>query len=86
MAITNSDLARIESLLAVANSLDVVSSLRQIVPGMTLTRCDAADMRDEAPFRVCGAFNLYLVDSSAHCWRLTSDARAATGLVLAKRH
>ena len=36
------------------------------------------------PVRSTDAFNLYLVDGQGHCMRFTSDASAATGLVLAE--
>ena len=58
---------------------------RKAFPGISLTRCDPYDMRDETPFRSITGFDLYLVDGRDHCVKITSEAEAATGIVLAER-
>jgi hypothetical protein len=49
---------------------------------MTVTQCDPSDIDLETPFRVLAGVSLYLVDGMDHCWRLTTDATRATGLVV----
>ena len=57
---------------------------RSQFPGRSLTQCDASDMGADEPFRRFGALDVYLVDGRDHCWRLTADPAAATGIVLAR--
>jgi len=82
MALTVEQLGRIEALFDGADS--AAGEFRQQFPGVSMTRCDLSDMGDEPPFRQLSQFNLYLVDRSEHCWRLTSDPARATGIVLAR--
>jgi hypothetical protein len=84
MAITDQDLAEIETLLAgggVGGAFSV--KFRERFPGLTLTRCAASDMDHEVSYRRYPGFDLYLVDRSDHCWRMTADLGRATGIVLA---
>lgn len=85
MALSDADLARIETLLITADANAVLADFRRRFPGLTLTRCDVSDMGVEAPFREYPRFNLYLVDAADHCWRLTTDPARATGIVVAQR-
>lgn len=62
-----------------------VSGLRRLAPGLAVTRCDGADVRDEAPFRSYAKIDLFLLDGRDHCVTITSDPAVATGLVLAPR-
>ena len=64
---------------------DILAGWRIRFPGVSLTRCDAADMSGERPFREYPGCYLYLVDGSGHCWRITDDPSAATGVVVASR-
>ncbi|WP_461579820.1 hypothetical protein [Thiobacillus sp.] len=85
--ITQDDLVRIDGLLATpATGSNLLSDFRSRFPGISLTRCDAFDMRDEQAFREYPTFNLYLVDGRDHCWHITRDPNAATGIVLAARN
>lgn len=87
MALTENDFTQIETLLAtVDQGRNPLTDFRQRFPSLSLTRCDASDMSGEAPFREYPKFNLYLVDGSDHCWRITGDPAAATGIVVAERH
>lgn len=85
--ITEDDLVRLEGLLVTpATGTNPLTDFRSRFPGLSLTRCDAADMSDEQAFREYPAFNLYLVDGREHCWQLTDDPNAATGIVVAARN
>lgn len=85
MALSDADLACIETLLITADANAVLADFRRRFPGLTLTRCDVSDMGVEEPFREYPRFNLYLVDAADHCWRLTADPARATGIVVASR-
>lgn len=61
------------------------ASLRSRYPGISFSCCDAADMSGEEPYRRYGGFDLYLVDGSGHCARLTDDLVQATGVIVAER-
>ncbi len=85
--ISQDDLVRIEGLLAEPPvGTNPLADFRRSFPGLSLTRCDAADMSGEEAFREYPKFNLYLVDGRDHCWRLTDDPNAATGVVVAARN
>lgn len=84
--ISHDDLTRIEHLLSAPPDANPLANFRRDFPGLSLTRCDAADMSGEAPFREYSKFNLYLVDGRDHCWRLTGDPESATGFVVATRN
>jgi len=87
MALTHDDLTRIDALLANARKDEKpLADFRQRFPGVSLTRCDAMDMSGEPAYREYPAFNVYLVDGRDHCWRLTADPEAATGIVVAERN
>jgi hypothetical protein len=78
------DLLAAESLCAPDGDAIARAAFRRRFPNLSLTRCDASDMDAEAPFRVYPGLNLFLVDASDHCWRITSDPAQATGIVLAR--
>jgi len=85
MSFTPAEVSQLESLLAISDggaqaALEFCSQF----PGRSLTRCDASDMGTDEPFRRFAAFDVYLVDGRDHCWRLTDDPAAATGVVLAR--
>ncbi len=86
MAITDRDLAEIETLLAGGVADTALSAeFRRRLPGLSLTRCAASDVDQEVPFRRYPGFDLHLVDRSEHCWHMTADPVRATGIVLATR-
>jgi hypothetical protein len=85
MPFTAADVSQLESLLALSDGgVQAMIEFRSRFPGRSLTRCDASDMGTNEPFRRFGAFDVYLVDGRDHCWRLTDDPAAATGVVLAR--
>ncbi len=59
-------------------------SLRAALPQLSVTRCDAGDL-DDAPYRRYAGIDLHLVDGAGHCWQITRDPAAATGIVLARQ-
>jgi len=75
----------IAGVAASASSEDPVAALRVEFPGLMVSRCDALDMREETPFHTAPTFDLYLVDTSSHCWRLVDDPHEATGVIVATR-
>ncbi|MBF0255501.1 MAG: hypothetical protein HQL47_03365 [Gammaproteobacteria bacterium] len=58
--------------------------LRQAFPELHFSFCLDDDVIADTPALSLPGFNLYLVDSSNHCLSLTSDARGASGLVVAE--
>jgi len=82
------ELAAIEDLLAAesASAPDGtgLAGFRQRFPKVSLTRCDLSDIDSETPFRVFAGMSLFLVDSSDHCARITSDPARASGIVVAR--
>lgn len=60
--------------------------LRASYPALQFSSCSEDDIAGEIePAAVTDAFELYLLDGSSHCLRLTRAPEAATGLVLAEK-
>jgi hypothetical protein len=79
-------MTRIEAALSPPDAdAAALAGFRRDFPGLSLTRCDVSDLGVEQPFRQYQKFNLYLVDASEHCWRLTADPARATGVVVAAK-
>lgn len=72
-------------LLAAAPGENPVPAIRAGLPGMAVSRCDAADLAGETLFLRAGNYDVFLVDNSEHCWRITDDPRLAGGVVIANR-
>ncbi len=73
-------------LFAEGRSLDdVVRAVRAAHPDLSNITGAHASVMAEDPFREEGAFNLYLVDGSNHCWLITDKPEAATGVVIGQR-
>jgi hypothetical protein len=86
MAISDQELKEIEALLASdVGGSQLVAEFRRRFPGLSLTRCAASDVDQEAPYRRYPGIDLHLVDRSDHCWRMTPDPARASGVVLASR-
>lgn len=85
MALSENDLAQIETALAAPNGdAQALSELRRRFPDLSFTGCDASDLGNETPFREYQRFNLYLVDRVDHCWQITQDPARATGVVVGR--
>lgn len=62
----------------------LVTHLRRSFPGVHFSVCSDDDMPARLPAAAGnGRYRLYYVASGAHCLSLTTDAEAATGLVVA---
>lgn len=86
MALAADALDRIRSLLeGEGSAADRIASLRNTFPGVSLTRCDASDMDTETPVLQTQGFDVYLIDTSEHCVKITTQPEAATGLIVAEK-
>lgn len=86
MPLTEDAIARIDAVLGPQDvEASALAGFRREFPGLSLTRCDLSDLGVEEPFRQYPRFNLYLVDASDHCYRLTTDPERATGIVVAAK-
>jgi len=86
MALTADALERIRTVLAGEGpAAERIARLRAALPGISLTRCDASDMDNETPVLELPGFDVYFVDTSEHCARITTHPEAATGLIVAER-
>lgn len=86
MALSEEQLAGMGALLLAAAPQDnPVPAIRAGFPGLHVSRCDAADMRGETPYRRAGEFELFLVDTASHCWQIVDDPQHASGVVVAPR-
>jgi hypothetical protein len=83
MALSESLIVSIESAIeSLKSSGDpLLSGLRELFPDILFVRCDASDM-DAPPFRASNRYQLYLMDRSEVCLRLTDRLEAADGVVI----
>ncbi len=66
--------------------LELAVHLREACPGIPITVCSEEDIPPHLPAAASNAVcALYYVDGRGHCHTLTTDAGAATGLVVARR-
>jgi hypothetical protein len=87
MALTDAQLDTIATAVRQARATGemgeaLVRSVRAACPGLSITGT-LASLMVERPYRRDDGFNLFLVDSSGHCWSLTRDPEDATGVLLA---
>jgi hypothetical protein len=84
MALTPQQLDGIGQLLvSLAPDINPLPALRASLPGLAVSRCDASDMRGETAFRLAGAYQVFLVDTASHCWRMVDNPDHASGVVIA---
>lgn len=84
MSVTDEQLAHVCTLLQrTPETESPMPALRAAFPGLVFSRCDASDMDGETPAGRAAGYDLYLVDNSEHCWRITGDPRHAGGIVIA---
>jgi hypothetical protein len=60
----------------------LIPELRKRFPGITFVRCNAEDM-DNSAYRIGKGYQLFLINCSEACIRLTCDPGLADGLVVA---
>ena len=79
---------QLHQVIAVANakglSEGLVAELRQKFSGIHFTLCMDDDMECARPAAEEKEFNVYLVDSTNHCSKLTTNLDRASGIVLAE--
>ena len=63
---------------------DFEAALRATFPDLHFTFCSDDDVMLDQPAAACGGYRLYFVDAGSHCLSLTTDAAAASGLVVAE--
>ncbi|MFT4080384.1 DUF6129 family protein [Rhodomicrobium lacus] len=86
MPFSAEDLAGIDAVLSAADAgAEAISALRARFPGLSITLCDPSDVDTEDPFKEYERFDLHLVNGAGHCWQLTTDPNAATGIVVVKK-
>jgi len=73
--------ASIKALMATGNPL--VPGLRNMFPDITFVRCSASDM-DAPPFRISNRYQLYLMNRSETCIKLTDQLEQADGVIVAE--
>ena len=61
---------------------EIVFHLRGLYPSVHFTYCMDDDVVGPAPVLEESGFNLYLVDTSDHCYAITADKEIATGIVV----
>ena len=86
MALGASQVDRILLLTSrVSDSNLIVRGLKQLLPGVPVTRCDANDVDAETPFFENECVALYFLDTSKHCVTLTQRPEQAMGIVVAAK-
>jgi len=84
MALTPEQLDGVgQVLLTLAPAANPVAPIRAVYPQLPVSRCDASDMRGETAFSRAGGYDVYLVDTASHCWRIVDNLQEAGGVVLA---
>lgn len=85
MALSESQISEIESsikaLRATGNPL--MPGLRSMFPDISFVRCDAGDM-EGSPYRSGEHYQLYLLDRSDVCIKLTDQLESADGVIIAE--
>ena len=85
MALTDLQITEIENsikaLRATGNPL--MPGLRDMFPNITFVRCSAQEM-DGTPFRSSEKYQLYLMDRSETCIKLTDRLESADGVIVAE--
>ena len=86
MALEAQAIAWIERTLSAPDAdARALADFRREFPRLTLTRCDLGDLGVEQPFLQYARFNVYLLDTSDHCFHLTLDPARATGVIVAEK-
>ncbi len=83
MPMTHEQIAQAGSILSAAPTVRAAAaSLREAFPGLRAIVVDADDMRAETPALTLDQRALYLVSTDGHCWSVTQEPDAASGVIL----
>ena len=86
MAIAAEVLSEIQAALnADGSASERYGKVRALASGLSVTQCDASDVDTETPVMETSDYAVYLIDTSEHCVRITTQPEAATGLILARK-
>ena len=78
------NIEQIQALLTASSATaERINSVRKSFPDLAITRCDATDVDAEQPWIEGLDLNVYLLDTSEHCVRITQTPANATGLIIA---
>ncbi|MFA5985598.1 MAG: hypothetical protein WC782_16385 [Methylococcaceae bacterium] len=84
MAISTEAVEQIQALLkAEKTTAERIAELKKAFPTLSVTRCDASDVDAETIWLETADINVYLLDTSEHCVRVTNTPASATGLIIA---
>jgi len=83
MTLAEGQLEAIAAAVDDPRSLELVGRLRSQFAGLTFTLCADDDVIGVRPVLEQSEFNLYLVDGSDHCMRLTRQPELASGVLVA---
>jgi hypothetical protein len=85
MSILPEQLENLSALLvALPQGENPVPAVRSQFPKISVSRCTDEDMRDKIPFLRQGNYDVFLVDTSNHCWRIVDEPATASGVILAE--
>lgn len=78
----------LDEILAFVNAeggeANVIPKLRERWPDMHFTHCLEDELCLEEPVREGETANVYVVDGSEHCMKITKDPDTATGILIAE--
>ena len=85
MPLSESQITAIETSVRALQALGspLLPDLRKLFPDITFVRCSAGDM-DGTPYRCGCKYQLYLLDRSEVCIRLTDRLECADGVIVAE--
>ena len=85
MSLTEREIASIEvSIKALqATGNPVAAGLRSLFPNISFVRCSAGDM-DALPYKIGTRYQLFLMDHSEGCIRVTDRLESADGVIVAE--
>ena len=85
MSLNESQITSIETSIKALQAIGdpLTPGLRKLFPDITFVRCSATDM-DAPPFRTSDKYQLYLMDRSEACIRLTDRLESADGVIVAE--
>ena len=78
----------LDDIMAMADELggeaDCIKAMREKWPGLHFTHCFEDELCLEEPVREGEKANVYVVDGSEHCLKITKYPESATGILIAE--